>query len=138
MVAPAGGTKGLATLKRRSEFLRVRGGRRWACEAFVIETKPRQTASAGGAAADGNAGGPRFGFTVTRKLGSAVVRNRIRRRLREALRLLPRGTARNGWDYVVVARPAVADMPFARLQQLLSTAFGKLDRPPTRRGPGPA
>lgn len=129
---------GLATLKRRSEFLRIRGGRRWACEAFVIETKARQTPSRDGTAASQVAAGPRFGFTVTRKLGSAVVRNRIRRRLREALRLLPPDTARDGWDYVVVARPAAADVPFARLQELLSTAFDRLGRTPARRGRGAA
>jgi len=118
---------GLATLQRRSEFLRIRGGRRWACDAFVIETKARD-----GTTADGTVAGPRFGFTVTRKLGSAVVRNRIRRRLREALRIMPPGSARDGWDYVVVARPAAADIPFAALQEMFSTAFGRLDRTPTR------
>lgn len=128
---------GLATLKRRSEFLRVRGGRRWACEAFVIETKARHPASRDGTKANDDAAGPRFGFTVTRKLGPAVVRNRIRRRLREALRLLPPGLARDGWDYVVVARPAVAALSFVTLQQLLSTAFDRLDRTPARPVRGP-
>ena len=117
----------LATLKRRSEFLRIRGGQRWSCAAFVIEAKPRQDLDP--ASSSGTA---RFGFTVTRKIGPAVTRNRIRRRLREALRILPPGTARDGWDYVVVARPGTATIAFADLQNLLSAALGKLHVDRTR------
>ena len=66
------------TLKKRAEFLRLRGGARWATPSCVVETKPAADPGA-------TARGPRFGFTVTKKLGNAVVRNRIRRRLRAAL-----------------------------------------------------
>lgn len=122
----------LATLKRRSEFLRVRGGQRWSCAAFVIEAKPRPDTGTLGGSAIAAASGPRFGFTVTRKIGPAVDRNRIRRRLREALRILPPGTARDGWDYVVVARPGTGTIAFADLQNLLSAALGRLHVDRTR------
>ena len=65
----------LTTLKKRSEFLWVRGGRRWSAAAFVLEARVRQKA--------GEAARPaRFGYTVSKKVGGAVVRNRVRRRLR--------------------------------------------------------
>jgi ribonuclease P protein component len=50
----------------------------------------------------------RFGFSTRRKLGGAVVRNRIRRRLREALRAMA-PSFQPGWDVLIIARPAVVD-----------------------------
>lgn len=106
-------------LKRRAEFLAVRGGVRWSGAAFLIEAKPRVPA---------DEKPPRFGFTVTKKLGGAVVRNRMRRRLREALRLSAPRLALAGTDYVVVARPAALDRPFADLQRDFESAFNRLGR----------
>ena len=56
----------------------------------------------------------RVGFTVSKKLGHAVVRNRVRRRLREVYRLNEEKFA-PGWDIVVVARSRAVDAPFAAL-----------------------
>ena len=58
--------------------------------------------------------GNRVGVTVSKKLGHAVVRNRIRRRLREVYRL-NEGRFLPGWDIVVVARSRAVDAPFAKL-----------------------
>lgn len=116
----------IATLKRRSEFLRLRGGRRWSSPAFVIEMRAREGASSGVA---GPGGAARFGFTATRKLGNAVTRNRIRRRLKEAVRIVAPGRARDGCDYVLIARAAAASRPFAALERDLIAALGRLDRP---------
>ncbi len=69
-----------------------------------------------------------LGLTVTRKIGGAVVRNRARRRLREALRLTLPGPARPGADYVVVARPAALTCPFVQLRQDLAGAFEQIGR----------
>ncbi|MGH6842045.1 MAG: ribonuclease P protein component [Methylocella sp.] len=80
---------------------------------------------------------PRFGFTVTKQIGGAVERNRIRRRLKEAVRLLDPLPARPGHDYVVLARPEALCMPFQDLQGELIRALGKIGaqkiRPPIRK-----
>ena len=68
----------IGRLKRRAEFQRVGRGRRKAVEAFTLQAARREESRGGPV-------GPRVGFTVTRKVGHAVVRNRIRRRLKEAL-----------------------------------------------------
>lgn len=109
----------LVTLKRRAEFLRIRGGARWSGAGFLLEAKPAAAA-----------GPPRFGFTVTKKLGNAVLRNRIRRRLKEAVRLAQAANARHDFDYVVVARPAAADLAFLRLVRDVTTALTAVHRPP--------
>jgi ribonuclease P protein component len=126
------------TLKSSAEFRRVRGGARCATAWFVIEGKVRPLADDNApsrAAADrAPATGPRFGFTITRKVGSAVVRNRIRRRLKEALRLLEPGLARADHDYVVVANRAAHDYPFAELQDALRAALQRIARQAEGRG----
>ena len=50
----------------------------------------------------------RFGFATGRRLGGAVVRNRIRRRIREALRVMA-PSFQPGWDVLIIARPAIVD-----------------------------
>ncbi len=56
----------------------------------------------------------RFGLSTGRKLGGAVVRNRIRRRLREALRVLT-PSLRPGWDVLIIARPGLVEADHATL-----------------------
>jgi ribonuclease P protein component len=114
----------IATLKRRSEFLRIRGGRRWSSPAFVIEMRARDASSDSSAVT-----AARFGFTATKKLGNAVTRNRIRRRLKEEVRIVAPGRAKAGCDYVLIAREAAASRPFAALERDLIAALGRLDRP---------
>ncbi|GGD96791.1 hypothetical protein GCM10011390_14440 [Aureimonas endophytica] len=95
---------------------------------FFIETRDRR---------DG--GEPRLGLTVTKKVGNAVLRNRIRRRLREAVRTVCAREMAAGYDYVIVARREVADLPFERLTDELSRRLAKGGasregaRPPERR-----
>ena len=60
----------------------------------------------------------RFGFSTGRRLGGAVVRNRVRRRLREAVRSLAPRT-RRGWDVLIVARPASASASYAATVEAL-------------------
>lgn len=112
----------IATLKKRSEFLRLRGGARFACAAFVLETKPR--------ADDSPIKGARFGFTITKQIGSAVVRNKVRRRLKAALADLAPRLAHERHDYVVVARQAVIDRDFAVLAKELEKALSRVHQPP--------
>lgn len=73
---------------------------------------------------------PRFGFTVTKKIGTAVVRNRIRRRLREAVRIAAPAAAVPGTDYVLVARPEAINRPFDRLVRDIAGAIASARQAP--------
>lgn len=68
----------------------------------------------------------RVGFTVSRKVGNAVVRNRVRRRLREIARLVIPVRARADLDYVLVGRQGALSRDFALLQQELVEALKRL------------
>lgn len=68
----------------------------------------------------------RVGFTVSRKVGNAVVRNRVRRRLREVARLVIPGQARSELDYVLVGRQAALARDFVVLRQELLAALKRL------------
>ena len=70
--------------------------------------------------------GARFGFTVTKKLGNAVVRNRIKRRLREAVRHSASPYSLPDHDYVLIAREAALRRPFADLIIDLQTALQRV------------
>jgi len=63
---------------------------------------------------------PRVGFTVTKRQGNAVERNRMRRRLKEAVRLSAGFAMKPGHDYVIVARRDVLETAFPKLQSLLT------------------
>ncbi len=102
-------------LKRRAEFLRVAaGGRKAALPGLVLQWRRR--------ADDGPV---RVGFTVTRKVGNAVVRNRTRRRLREAARLLLCGPEATGHDLVLIGRDGTRTRPFALLVEDLRRALAR-------------
>jgi len=96
----------LERLKTRSQFLAVAATRRkWASAGLVLQVRKRDDA-------DARIG---IGFTATKKIGNAVVRNRARRRLKEAARAVLAVHGAPGHDYVAVARAATPDLPFARL-----------------------
>ena len=89
-------------LRSRSEYLAAAKGVRAFRPSFVLQARRRDNLKAA----------PRFGFTVTRKVGNSVLRNRIRRRLKEIVRL--EGTrASSGMDYVLIGRSGAANQPFA-------------------------
>ncbi len=128
-----------ARLKKRADFVRTAKGRRAKELAFSLQAARRMGES--------EAGPPRFGFTVTKKTGGAALRNRIRRRLKEALRLVPELLARPGYDYVFLGRPAALTQEFAALQGDLARAIveihaqsdkGRRPRPALRPAPNGA
>lgn len=101
-------------LRQRADFLAAATGTKVPAAAFVLQARKR--------ADDGPA---RLGFTVSKKVGNAVERNRVRRRLREIARL----GALNmtfGHDYVLVGRRAALKVPFARIADDFQAALRRL------------
>ena len=126
-----------ARLKRRAEFLRVGKGRRWHGSAMTIQAEARAE-DYRESDDDGPGSGFRFGFTLTKKVGNAVVRNRARRRLREAVRLASDLPARPGHDYVIVGRLEAVRLPFETLcRELARGLFAVHERGRRRDKPGP-
>ena len=85
---------------------------------FVLQAAP--------VPADLTATSIRVGFTVSRKVGNAVVRNRVRRRLREIARQVIPGQARRDLDYVLVGRQGALERDFAVMRQELVEALKRL------------
>lgn len=102
-------------LKRRAEFLRVASkGRKAAVHGLVLQALARSDTEPA-----------RVGFTVTKKVGNAVIRNRTKRRLREAARLLLRAAPVHGVDLVLIGRDTTRGRPFALLIDDLRRALAK-------------
>jgi ribonuclease P protein component len=119
-------TSGLATLKTRADFLRVAAVRGRAVRpGFVLQAATRSARPDGGAEV-------RVGFTASRKVGNAVLRNRAKRRLRAAAAAVLSRLGRPGTDYVLVARGETASRPYAELLADLESAVRQLDRPQRR------
>jgi ribonuclease P protein component len=105
-------------ITKRADFLAAAKGNSFAAKGVVIQIRDR-----------GDGAEPRAGFTVTKKLGNAVARNRIKRRLREAARLALPEIAIAGHDYVLIGRAAGASRPFLSLQNDIRSALKRLHGP---------
>ena len=102
------GSTQLGRLTKRAEYLRVAAGRkRWAAPGLVLEARQAESKGAG---SDGD--DLRVGFTVSRKVGGAVERNRVRRRLRSVARSVLPVSAKGGYDYVLIGRRAALTRPY--------------------------
>ncbi len=101
-------------LKRRAEFLRAAAkGRKAAMPGVVVQ-----------ALAHGDPLAPaRLGFTVTKRVGNSVVRNRVRRRLREAARLVLSRRPIEGFDLVLIGREGTIGRPFPALLEDVERAL---------------
>src|SRR3954471_8181608 len=106
-------------LRQRADFLAVANGARVNTPAFVLQSLRRDDSAP-----------IRVGFTVTKKNGNAPQRNRIRRRLRELVKLLDVITMRPHHDYVLVGRKAALTRDFAAMLEDLRSAMRRLDRQP--------
>lgn len=108
----------LDRLKKRRDFLAAAKAERAGVSSFLMQGRDR-----------GDGGEVRVGFTVTKKTGNSVVRNRIRRRLREAVRRVLPEAGHPGFDYVLVAREATLRTPFDSLLSEMERAVRKLHAP---------
>jgi ribonuclease P protein component len=101
-------------LTQRAEFLAAATGAKAPGSAFVLQARAR-----------GDQAAPRFGFTVSKKVGSAVERNRVRRRLRALVRQTGARIA-PGHDYVLIGRRAALQLPFGQLVAQLEAALRRV------------
>lgn len=108
----------LITLTKRSDFKAVQNyGKKWVTKAFVILGQP---------SSHFHPSTIHYGLIASGRLGSAVVRNRIRRRLKEVIwELLPEH-GREGYHYVIIARSDALTYPFETLKRDLKWSLDKL------------
>ena len=114
-------------IRQRADFLAAAAGAKASGAAFTLQARRRH-----------DEGPARVGFTVSKKVGNAVERNRVRRRLREMVRLAPADRLQRGHDYVLIGRRAALALPFARMVAELDGALDRLHRghrPPPPRHP---
>ena len=116
----------MSVLTRRADFLAANRGLRIARPGFVLLARPNEGQ------------GLRYGITVTKKIGNAVVRNRMKRRFRELLREALPTAGLPDHDHVLIGREGGVERDFALLRDELAAALtraaeGKGDPPRKRR-----
>lgn len=125
----------LVRMKLRRDFLQAARAARQGTPGFMLQARRR-----GAAPGDPEAGTPvRVGFTCSKKVGNSVARNRAKRRLREAARLVLPDAGRQGWDYVLIGRAeSTAARDFEKMQADLRWALGRVHAapPPPAETPG--
>lgn len=105
----------IGRLTRRAEFVACSKARRVPTPAFLLQARAR-----------GDDAPARFGFTTTRKVGGAVERNRMRRRLKEAVRMTEAARSSRGSDYVLLANRDALTRAFALIVADLATALQRV------------
>jgi ribonuclease P protein component len=106
-------------LRQRADFLAAATGAKASVTGFLLQALDRR-----------EDGPVRVGFTVSRKVGNAVVRNRVRRRLKEMVRLAPPERMRPGYDYVLIGRRASLELSFGRLSEDFDRALERVHTAP--------
>lgn len=110
----------LEIIRKRADFLRVQAAPRVGTETLVVHMLANDTLASGTA---------RVGYTVTKRCGGAVERNRIKRRLRAAVRQILPKKGKEGTDYVLIGKPATCDAPFEHLTRDLAYALYRHAKP---------
>ena len=104
-------------LRHRADFLAAASGAKAPTAAFVLQARKR-----------GDSGPVRVGFTVSRKVGTAVERNRVRRRLKEVVRLSAATGLCCAHDYVLIGRRAALSLPFEQMTQDFQRALRRVSQ----------
>lgn len=103
-------------LRQRADFVAAANGRKIVTAAFVLQARGRT-----------DPGPARVGFTVSKKVGTAVERNRVRRRLKEVITRSAAGRIRPGHDYVLIGRRSALQLPFDRMIEEFLSALRRLE-----------
>jgi ribonuclease P protein component len=109
----------LATIRKRADFLAANRGQRASTPGFVLLVRDRKDADPA----------MRVGFTVTKKIGGAVVRNRMKRRFRALAREIVPVAGIAGSDHVMIGRSGGVERDFTLLRSELKAALQKLRKP---------
>lgn len=110
----------VVTLTKRAEFLAASKGRRHYGDSLGLQAVQRESSEGNDA---------RFGLTVSRKVGTAVERNRVKRRLRAALRAGALSLGRSDHDYVIVGRRELLKTRFDTILSEIADAIERVHRP---------
>ena len=106
----------LSVIRKRSDFLAANRGMRNAKPGFVLLTRPN----------DGQ--GKRYGITVTKKIGNAVVRNRMKRRFRELLWAALPEAGLADHDHILIGREGGVERDFAKMCEELAAALARASK----------
>lgn len=108
--------RGYSVIKKRSDFLAANRGKRYATPGFVLLVRDRQDDSTA----------IRFGITITKKVGNAVIRNRMRRRFRALAQEMLADKGKAGADHILIGRDSGIERDFDALRADMVKALGKL------------
>jgi ribonuclease P protein component len=108
--------RGYSIIKKRSDFLAANREKRYATPGFVLLVKDRQDESTD----------IRLGITITKKVGNAVVRNRMRRRFRALAQEMLGQNGQPGADHILIGRDTGIERDFGALRSDMIKALGKL------------
>lgn len=108
--------RGYSVIKKRSDFLAANRGKRYATPGFVLLVRDRR---------DDNPA-IRLGITITKKVGNAVIRNRMRRRFRALAQEMLADKGKAGADHILIGRDSGIERDFDALRADMVKALGKL------------